>query len=187
MVYESNTREETSFSTTTEHNTGMVLLNHWCVFQQLPQSRANRKGQLFWPVSNLYHHTQWGNISVPMESSGCLREEAAAPHSDQLLHPTIHRSALQMLMSAPAGKKRGPEAETPAGTAFLCHGTGSGAYQTTAQENRFPLLSIATPLPCCSPHPPPPLKSESAPTVRHMWQAAKSQQTRLHNWGLTQA
>lgn len=151
MVYESNTREETLSPTTTEHNTGMVPLNHWCDFQQLPQNRANWKGQLFWPASNLYHHNQSGNISVPMESSGCLREEEAVPYPDQLLHPTVHRSALQMLMSASVGKKRGPEAETPAGTASLCHGTGSGAHQTTAQENRFPLLSIATPLPCCSP------------------------------------
>lgn len=134
------------------HITGTVLLKHWCDFQQLPQNRGKPEGsgvltsrrRLASDPTREYFCSH-RKLQVSEGGGGCSPPRPASASHPPLRSTDAHVSTRQ-------GKK-GPEAETPAGAAFLCCGAGSGAHQKTAQENlkKPPLLNAATPLPCCGP------------------------------------
>lgn len=125
-------------------------LNTGAIFSSCPRMGGNRKSQAYWPVGDIYYQTRSGNISVPAESSRCLREEGAAPHPDQLLHP-FHCSSLQMLMSAPGGEKKETRGWNPCRDCFPLPRRRLGCTSNNSAGQPSPLLNAAAPLPCCGP------------------------------------
>lgn len=138
-------------------------LNTSAIFSSCPRRGGNQKGQGYLPVGGIYHQTRLGNISVPAESSRCLREEGAAPCSDELLHP-LPCSTLQVLLSAPDGERRGQRLKPLQGLLFSAV---AQAWRHITQQHRrtIPPSSMLPP-----PSPAAALKTlDATPTVGCMW------------------
>lgn len=93
-------------------------LNTGVVFSSCPRKGQNWKGQGYWPRGDIYHETQLGSISAPVDSSRCLEGRRGcssprpAPVSCSPLHSTNAHWAAQW------GKK-GEEAEILQGLLFF--------------------------------------------------------------------